>query len=59
MTVIIEICGTYYNLAHVGHLYRTNKTIYVASPNWDRTVTHVMESEEEAENKLKEIEQLR
>lgn len=40
--------NTYYNLSNVSNIYRKNSTIYIQSPNWDKTYMHPMNSEEEA-----------
>lgn len=59
MIAFIEIKGDYYNLSHVSQIYRTGKTVFIQSPNWDKTTQYIMGSEQEAENKVKEIESLR
>lgn len=59
MIAFFEIKGNYYNLSYVSQIYRTGKTVFIQSPNWDKTTQHTMESEEEAESKVKEIESLR
>lgn len=59
MIAYFEIKGDYYNLSHVSQIHRTGKTVFVQSPNWDKTIQYTMDSEEEAVNKTQEIEALR